>query len=140
VPSKGYDKHWGDAEGEAPPLPFSGPRADYQAFEAEKHNRAQLQTILAQLPPSLMRSFRSAEDVATEFLPYLTRLVSPDVKPVVVGGSTGTTATVRKESEKLMVKRASEVLAETGISLHKGKIESEGFNSRTPQFVYRMEP
>lgn len=140
VPSKGYDKHWGDAEGEAPPLPFSGPRADYQAFEAEKHNRAQLQTILGQLPPSLMRSFRSAEDVATEFLPYLTRLVSPDVKPVVVGGSTGTTATVRKESEKLMVKRASEVLAETGISLHKGKIESEGFNNRTPQFVYRMEP
>lgn len=141
IPSKGYDKHWGaDAEGEAPPLPFSGPRADYQAFEAEKHNRAQLQTIQAQLPPTLMRSFRSAEDVATEFLPYLTRLVSPDIKPVVVGGSAGSTATVRKESEKEMVKRASEVLAEVGIALQKGKIESEGFNSRTPQFVYRMEP
>jgi chromosome transmission fidelity protein 18 len=67
-------------------------------------------------------------------------MVSPDVKPVLVGGSQGSTAAVRKESEKAMVKRAAEVLAEVGISLHKGKIESDNVASRGPQFVYRLEP
>ncbi|KAL6881708.1 hypothetical protein HDV57DRAFT_497101 [Trichoderma longibrachiatum] len=123
-----------------PTVPFSGPRADYQAYEAEKQTRAQLQTLQGQLSPSMMRLFRSAEDVSTEFLPYLARMLSPDVKPVVVGGSQGTTASVRKESERRMVKRASEVLAEVGITLHKGKIESDVVSSRGPQFVYRMEP
>ncbi|KFH44560.1 Chromosome transmission fidelity protein-like protein [Hapsidospora chrysogenum ATCC 11550] len=142
-PNMGYDKRWGgdaDGEAEAPPLPFSGPRADYQAHEAEKQNRAQLQAIQAQLTPTLARSFRSAEDVSSELLPYLTRMVSPDVKPVLVGGSQGSTAAVRKESEKAMVRRAAEVLAEVGISLHKGKIESDSVTSRGPQFVYRLEP
>ncbi|KAI6781428.1 Chromosome transmission fidelity protein-like protein [Emericellopsis cladophorae] len=142
IVGQGYDKRWGESaeESTAAPAPFSGPRADYEAHEAEKHNRAQLQAIQAQLTPTLGRAFRSAEDVATEFLPYLTRIVSPEVKPVVVGGSTGSTATIRKESEKAMVKRAAEVLAEVGIALHKGKVEGEALNSRTPQYVYRMEP
>ncbi|ENH73753.1 Chromosome transmission fidelity protein 18 [Fusarium oxysporum f. sp. cubense race 1] len=142
LPSMGYDRRWGgDAEDDsAPPLPFSGSRADYQAFEAERQNRTQLQALQGQLPPTLMRSFRSAEDVAAEFLPYLARIVSPDVKPVVVGGSQGSTASVRRESERAMVKRAAEVLAEVGIELQKGRIESESLTNRTPQYVYRMEP
>ncbi|KAJ4327296.1 Chromosome transmission fidelity protein 18 [Fusarium piperis] len=142
LPSMGYDRRWGgEADEDAgPPMPFSGPRADYQANEAQRQNRAQLQALQSQLTPTLMRSFRSAEDVAAEFLPYLVRLVSPDVKPVVVGGSQGYTASVRKESERAMVKRASEVLAEVGISLQKGRIESESLVNRGPQYVYRMEP
>ena len=142
VANMGYDKRWGAdaAEEEEVPLPFTGPKADYEAREAEKQNRAQLQAIQAQLPPTLMRSFRSPEDIATEFMPYLTRLVSPDVKPVVVGGSQGSTATVRKESEKAMVKRASEVLAEVGIALQKGKIESDSLVSHGAQYVYRLDP
>jgi chromosome transmission fidelity protein 18 len=146
VISMGYDKRWGDAtadEAAAAPLPFSGPRADFQAHEAERENRAQLQAIQAQLSPTLGRLFRSAEDVATEFLPYLVRLVAPDVKPVTVGGSAGATASVRKDTEKAMVKRASEVLAEVGVALHKGRIEGGGadaFASRAPEYVYRMEP
>ncbi|KAJ4270518.1 Chromosome transmission fidelity protein 18 [Fusarium torreyae] len=142
LPSMGFDRRWGrDVEDDSePPLPFSGPRADYQAFEAERQNKAQLQALHSQLPPTLMRSFRSAEDVAAEFLPYLARVVSPDVKPVVVGGSQGSTASVRKESERAMVKRAAEVLAEVGIALQKGKIESDSLVNRAPQFVYRMEP
>ncbi|KAL7933744.1 hypothetical protein V8C35DRAFT_303759 [Trichoderma chlorosporum] len=123
-----------------PTIPFSGPRADFQAFEAEKQTRAQLQSLQGQLSPTMMRLFRSAEDVSTEFMPYLARMLSPDVKPVVVGGSQGTTASVRKESERAMVKRASEVLASVGIALHKGKIESDVVSSRGPQFVYRMDP
>ncbi|KAI5926667.1 hypothetical protein F4810DRAFT_653035 [Camillea tinctor] len=136
----GYDRKWGDAEDEAPPLPFSGPRADFVARESEKENRAMLQAIQAQLSPTLIRSFRSAEDISVDFLPYLIRLVSPDVKPVVVGGSGSGTASVRKESERMMVKRAADVLAQVGIELHRGKIENESAFSRGPQWVYRMEP
>lgn len=141
-PKRHYEpeKKWGAAgEQEEAPLPFTGPRADWQAREAEKHNRAQLQAVQAKLSPSLGRSFRSPEDVAAEFLPWLVRIVSPDVKPVVVGGSQGSTASVRKESEKAMVKRAADVLADVRVQLRKGKIESE-VNTRGPQFVYRMEP
>jgi chromosome transmission fidelity protein 18 len=135
-----------DGEANAPPLPFSGPRADYAAHEAEKVNRAALQAIHAQLPPTLTRAFRSPEHIATDFLPYLVRLISPDVKPVMVGGSNdkgGAVASVRREGEKAMVKRAALVLAEVGIALHKGKIEQAdgagGLVGRT-QWVYRMEP
>ncbi|KAI0144318.1 hypothetical protein GGR57DRAFT_482787 [Xylariaceae sp. FL1272] len=139
----GFDKRWGnEGEEEAPPLPFSGPRADFAARESEKENRSMLQALQAQLPPTLMRSFRSAEDVSAEFLPYLIRMVSPDVKPVVVGGSGDSrgTASVRKDTEKAMVQRAANVLAEVGIELQRGKIESESPFSRGPQWVYRMEP
>ncbi|KAK4163217.1 putative chromosome transmission fidelity protein 18 [Cladorrhinum sp. PSN259] len=139
------ERKWDDKNpAEPPPLPFSGPRADFEAREAEKVNRAALYGILGQLPPSLSRAFRSPEDVATDFLPYLIRLVSPDVKPVVVGSSDSkglSVASVRREGEKVMVRRAAAVLAEVGIQLHKGKIEdaNAGPGSR-PTWVYRMEP
>ncbi|KAI0100332.1 hypothetical protein GGR51DRAFT_353078 [Nemania sp. FL0031] len=139
----GYDRKWGEnGDDETPVLPFSGPRADFAARESEKENRSMLQALQAQLPPSLMRSFRSAEDVSVEFLPYLLRMISPDVKPVVVGGSGDArgTASVRKETEKAMVQRAASVLAEVGIELQRGKIENDSPFSRGPQWVYRMEP
>ena len=141
----GYGKKWGDVDDDAAaPLPFSGPRADYEAYEAGKVNRAALQNLQAQLPAALMRAFRSPENIATDFLPYLVRLVSPDVKPVVVGGSDkmASVASVRREGEKAMVKRGAQVLAEVGIALLKGKIEPDanaGPGART-QWVYRMEP
>ncbi|KAI1280944.1 hypothetical protein F5Y07DRAFT_386817 [Xylaria sp. FL0933] len=138
-----YDRKWGDnGDDETPVLPFSGPRADFAARESEKENRSMLQALQAQLPPTLMRSFRSPEDVSTEFLPYLIRMVSPDVKPVVVGGSGEArgTASVRKETEKVMVQRAARILADLGIELQRGKIENDSPFSRGPQWVYRMEP
>lgn len=141
------ERGWGE-EGAAAveqPLPFSGPTADFAAREALKVNRAALQGILAQLSPSLARSFRSPEHVATDLLPYLLRLVSPDVKPVLVGGGDkGAIASVRREGEKAMVRRAAQVLAEMGIELLKGKIEADngagGSMSYRTQWVYRMEP
>ncbi|KAF3767966.1 P-loop containing nucleoside triphosphate hydrolase protein [Cryphonectria parasitica EP155] len=142
-----YEKQWRAAEGDeepSVPLPFTGPRADYSAYEAEKQNRALLQALQGQLPPALMRAFRSPEDIATDFLPFLVRLISPDVRPVVVGGSTdkGAVASVRKDTEREMVRRAAEVLAEVGISLLKGKIEDASSLSTTgrSQWVYRMDP
>ncbi|KAL2761168.1 hypothetical protein ACRALDRAFT_2095583 [Sodiomyces alcalophilus JCM 7366] len=139
----GYDKKWGgEVDKEAHVQPFSGPRADFEAREAEKRNRAVLQSIQAQLGPNLMRSFRSPGDIATGFLPYLVRLVSPDVKPVMIGGSgeQNGVASVRREAEKIIVKRAAEVLADMGITLQKGKIDDDSLFSRGPQWVYRMEP
>ncbi|EFQ30692.1 ATPase [Colletotrichum graminicola] len=137
----GYDKKWGGGEEDnEPPVPFSGPRADFAAHEAQKQNKAMLQAIQAQLTPTLGRSFRSVEDISTEFMPYLVRMVSPDVKPVVIGGSNTSTASVRKETEKVMVRRAAEVMAEVGIVLQKGKIETDSLVNRGPQWVYRMEP
>ncbi|KAI0540719.1 ATPase [Xylaria digitata] len=139
----GYDKKWGaNRDDEVPVLPFSGPRADFAARESEKENRSMLQGLQAQLPPTLMRSFRSAEDVSIELLPYLVRMISPDVKPVVVGGSGDArgTASVRKETEKIMVQRAASILAEVGVELQRGKIENDSPFSRGPQWVYRMEP
>ncbi|KXJ95390.1 P-loop containing nucleoside triphosphate hydrolase protein [Microdochium bolleyi] len=137
-PNAGYEKNMDDDD--EPPLPFSGPRADFEAREAEKTNRSMLQAIQGQLHPTLMRSFRSAEDISTDFMPYLIRLVSPDVKPVSVGGSGSGTATVRKESERAMVRRAAETLADVGIELQQGKIEMDPATSRGSQWVYRMEP
>lgn len=145
--TNGYERKWGDTADDdtaAAPVPFSGPRADYQAYEALKVNRAALQGIQGQLPPSLSRAFRSPEDVATDFLPYLVRLVSPDVKPVVISGSDkfASMASVRREGEKVMVRRAAQVLDEVGIALHKGKVEADiaaGPVNRV-QWVYRMDP
>jgi chromosome transmission fidelity protein 18 len=137
-------QQWGDVdEAEAPPVPFSSSRADFEAREAEKVNRAILQGIQASLPPSLHRAFRSPEHVAADFLPYLVRLVSPDVKPVLVGGGGDKfpVASVRRESERTMVRRAARVLAEVGIQLLKGRIEAEGGGPvGRPTWVYRMEP
>ncbi|ROW05787.1 hypothetical protein VMCG_05225 [Cytospora schulzeri] len=145
--STGYDRQWRAAEvvdeASEVPLPFTGPRADYAAYEAEKQNRALLQGLQGQLPPTLMRALRSPEDISTDFLPYLVRLISPEVKPVVVGGSSdkGALASVRRESEKIMVKRAAEVLAEVGIALVKGKIEDPNPSmAGRAQWVYRMDP
>ncbi|KAI1814336.1 hypothetical protein GGS20DRAFT_417320 [Poronia punctata] len=142
--NRGFERKWGgdNGEDEASALPFSGPRADFAAREAEKENRFMLQTLHAQLPPTLMRSFRSVEELSADFLPYLIRMVSPDVKPVVVGGSGDIrgTASVRKETEKVMVQRAANTLAEMKIELQRGKIEDDSPFSRGPQWVYRMEP
>ncbi|KAK3390303.1 hypothetical protein B0H63DRAFT_507677 [Podospora didyma] len=146
-PGGGYDRKWGEAveEDANANLPFSGPRASFAAFEAEKLNRVALQGIMSQLPPSLSRAFRSPEDLATDFLPYLVRLISPDVKPTVIGGSDkmSSVASVRREGEKAMVRRAAQVLAEIGIALQKGKIEIDAATAgpvNVTQWVYRMEP
>lgn len=139
-----YKDNWGQEEEEEEGLSqsrFFGPRASWNAYEAEKHNRAALQAMQAEFSPTLGRLFRSPEDLATDFIPYLTRLVSPAVNPVLVGGSKGMfTASVRKESERKMAVRAADVMADVGISLQKGKLEGDPMTSRGPQWVYRMEP
>ncbi len=59
-------KKWGEEEEKEEPLPFTGPRADYEAHEAEKANRAAIVELQASFNATLLRSFRSPEDIATE--------------------------------------------------------------------------
>lgn len=135
-------KKWGEEEVEEEPLPFTGPRADYQAHEAEKSNRATILALQASLNATLLRSFRSPESIAEELLPYLIRMLTPDIKPIIVGGSGDSKgiASVRKESEKLMVKRAVDVMGAVNVVFERGKLEEGAFGSRVTQWVYRMEP
>lgn len=134
-------KKWGEEEVEEEPLPFSGPRADYEAYEAEKSNRAVILALQASLDTTLSRSFRSPEEIATDLLPYLVRMLTPDIRPIVVGGSGDQkgVASVRKESEKSMVKRSVDVMGSVGVVFERGKLEGD-FGNRAPTWVYRMEP
>ncbi len=135
-------KKWGEEEGgEEDPLPFTGPRADNEAHEVEKSNRATILALQASLNATLLRSFRSPEDIATDLLPYLVRMLTPEIKPIIVGGSGDQRgiASVRKEAEKAMVKRSVDVMGAVGVIFERGKLEGE-FGSRTAQWVYRMEP
>ncbi|KAH7384845.1 chromosome transmission fidelity protein-like protein 18 [Cadophora sp. MPI-SDFR-AT-0126] len=134
-------KKWGEDEVEEEPLPFSGPRADYEAHEAEKSNRATILELQATLDATLLRSFRSPEDIAMDLLPYLVRMLTPEIKPIIVGGSGDQKgiASVRKEAEKAMVKRSVDIMASVGVIFERGKLEGD-FGNRAPQWVYRMEP
>ncbi|MCJ1282247.1 hypothetical protein MMC26_001570 [Xylographa opegraphella] len=132
-------KPWG-AEEDKEPEPFSGPRADFSAFEVGKQNRAILLGLQSSLSAPLLRSFRSPEEIATDLLPHLLRMLTPDVKPVVVGGSGDVrgTASVRKESEKEMVRRAVEAMGAVGVTFERARVEDArgGYGG----FIYRMEP
>ncbi|PMD23364.1 hypothetical protein NA56DRAFT_569174 [Hyaloscypha hepaticicola] len=133
-------KKWGEEEEVVEPLPFTGPRADYEAHEVEKSNRATILTLQSSLNATSLRSFRSPEDIATDLLPYLVRMLTPEIKPIIVGGSGDQRgiASVRKEAEKAMVKRSVDVMGAVGVIFERGKLEGE-FGGRT-QWVYRMEP
>ncbi|KAI9807685.1 MAG: hypothetical protein M1825_005626 [Sarcosagium campestre] len=130
----------GDGDADADPLPFTGPRADFEAREAHKHNRAVLSTVQSSLSATLIRSFRSPEAIASDLVPYLVKILSPDVKPVVVGGSGDRrgTASVRKDSERDMVRRAVGVMNGVGVRFERGRLESQ--LGRDAAWAYRMEP
>lgn len=93
----------------------------------------------------LTRMFRSPEEMAVELIPYVLRMLSPDVKPVIVntgpsGSKSSATASVRKASERELVKRAVEAMVATGVRFEKSRIEIEDVANRNAGFVWRMEP
>lgn len=135
-------KHWdNENEDSEEPLPFSGPRADYEASEAQKQNTTILSGLQSSLSIPLLRAFRSPRDYSTELLPYLIRILTPDVKPVVVGGSGDQrgVVSVRKESEREMLRRAVGAMAAVGVVFERGKIEG-GSRFQSNNYIYRMEP
>ncbi|KAJ5134275.1 Chromosome transmission fidelity protein 18 [Penicillium atrosanguineum] len=120
--------------------PFSGPRAEFAAFEAQKENRAILTGFHSSLSAPMSRMFRSTESVVTDLLPHLVRMLSPDVKPVIVrtGGDNRSTASVRKESERILVQSAVRVMVGMGVTFEKVRVEHEGGGHGG--WAYRMEP
>lgn len=132
-------KRW-DEEQDVEPLPFSGPRADYDASEAQKQNKTVLSGLRSSLSIPLFRAFRSPEEICYEFLPSLIKILTPDVKPVVVGGSGDQKGivSIRKESERAMIQRAVSVMSAVGVAFEKGRIE--GSQSHGNNYIYRMEP
>lgn len=129
---------WDDNEEE--PTPFSGPRADYSASEASKQNKAILLGLQSSLSIPLLRSFRSAQDVAMDLLPQLIRMLTPDVKPIVIGGSGDQrgVVSVRKEGERGMIQRAVGAMGAAGVTFERVRVESG--QSGISTFAYRMEP
>ncbi|KAF2199193.1 P-loop containing nucleoside triphosphate hydrolase protein [Delitschia confertaspora ATCC 74209] len=128
-----------------PPAPYSGPSAPYTASEHLKQNRAQLMALHSSLSIPLTRIFRSPEELATELLPYVLRMLSPDVKPVIVntgpsGSRSAATASVRKASEKLLVNKAVEAMAATGVRFERSRVEMDDAANRNGGWVFRMEP
>ena len=133
-------KGWEEDEEE--PLPFSGPRADYSASEALKQHKAILAGLQSSLSIPLLRSFRSTEDVSVDLLPHLIRILTPDVKPIVVGGSGDQrgVVSVRKEGERRLIERAVEVMGAVGITFERARVESGQNGLSSAQYIYRMEP
>ena len=131
-------KRWDDDDEE--PVPFSGPLADYLASEALKQNKVVLLGLQSSLSAQMLRSFRSTEDISTELLPSLVRMLTPDVKPVVVGGSGDQKGivSVRKEGERAMIQRAVGVMGAVGVTLERVRVDTgqNGISSH----IYRMEP
>ncbi|KAJ8119032.1 hypothetical protein OPT61_g88 [Boeremia exigua] len=133
------------ADPDAQTQPFSGPGANFAAAEQYKASRAQLVGLQSSLSLPLTRLFRSPEEMATELIPYTLRMLSPDVKPVIVntgpaGSRSNATAAVRRSSEKALVKKAVEAMAATGVRFERSKVEIEDAMNRSGGFVFRMEP
>lgn len=127
----------GDGEEEHP---FAGPRADFAAFEAEKQNRAILVEFQSSLSAPLNRTFHSTETVVTELVPNLTRMLAPAIRPTLIGnsGTKGAVASVRKDSERALLKAAVGIMHGLGVTFEKTKLETEagGYGG----YIYRMEP
>ncbi|KAL9615433.1 MAG: hypothetical protein Q9167_000111 [Letrouitia subvulpina] len=129
-----------EASDQEPP-PFSGPRADYLASESLKQSAAVLQSLQSSLPVNLLRSFRSLDATAIDLSPYLIKILIPDVKPVIVGG-TGEqrgVVSIRKESERNMLQRAVSTMKTMGITLEINRGEA-GQSNELFNHAYRLEP
>lgn len=120
--------------------PFSGPRAEFAAFEAHKQNNATVTGFVSSLSAPLTRLFRSTESIVVDLVPNLMRILSPDVKPVVVrgNGEQKSVASVRKESERALVLAAVRAMMGLGVTFEKIRVEGEG--GAHGGFAYRMEP
>ncbi|GAM84646.1 hypothetical protein ANO11243_026450 [Dothideomycetidae sp. 11243] len=116
---------------------FSTPQASFAAHERQKQNSALLQSLHDGLSLPLTRLYPRPESMASEFVPYLLRMMSPSVNPVLITSSAGTgggkfdnktTASVRKASEKALVDRSVRALVATGLRFARHRVENS-FNT-----------
>lgn len=133
----------------APAHPFTGPGALWVASETHKSSLSNLQALQSSLSLELSRAFNSPSAVATDLLPYLLRMLNPNINPTIVGGKDGGgTASVRKASEQACASRAVNAMSATGVRFEKTKVthledagvlpSSVGFGQK--DFIYRMAP
>lgn len=123
--------------------PFAGPNASWAAHEAEKQNSSHVQALQSSLSLPLTRLFSSTADITTDLQPFLFRMLSPNINPIVVGGSGKEkgTASVRKSSEQMLVKRAVNAMGASGVRFDRVKVTDDASSSFGPQqWIYRMEP
>lgn len=142
----------GGAEADDEPMPFSGPSAPYQMIEQSRANLAALTGLQSSLSLPLARMYRSPAEISTELIPFVLRMLSPEVKPVIINTSTAgssgdrskpaSMASVRKASEKALVMRAVNAMAATGVRFEKSRIEFGADVSRVGNggWIFRMEP
>ena len=135
----GDQQRWNEEAEEEPSL-FSGPRADHEASEAMKENKAILSGFQSSLSTCLVRSFRLVADISTDLLPNVIKMLTPDVKPVMVGGSGDQrgVVSVRKESEREMIQRAVGVMSAVGVSFERSRVNAG--QAGVSAYIYRMEP
>ncbi|GAB7342322.1 hypothetical protein MBLNU457_g0550t1 [Dothideomycetes sp. NU457] len=129
--------------------PFTTPQASFHAHETQKANHALLQSIQSSLALPLTRMFPSPSAIATDLLPYILRMMSPAVTPVIVSSSSGdksiATASVRKASEKALVTRSVTAMLASGVRFERARIENAADSSavsilQSSGWVYRMMP
>ena len=133
---------------------LAGPRAPTTAAELTRTNLATLRDLQSSLSIPLHRAFRSPADLSMDLLPYLVRILNPDIKPVVVGGSGGHsgvvgTASVRRAPEKARVTKAVEAMVACGVKFEQGRVEDVVDAGAVTQIsgvttnagrIYRMNP
>jgi chromosome transmission fidelity protein 18 len=136
-----------ETEGEAP-HPFTGPNASWAAHEAQKVNAEHLKSLQTSLSLPLTRMFSSPADIAVDLQPYLLRMLSPDVNPVIIAGSGkekgASIASVRKASEQTLLKRSLNAMGASGVRFDRLRVSQENGSGGpawgSQQFIYRMEP
>lgn len=138
-----YNNNRKDDGEEEETAPLTGPQAEWEVRECTKENKALIQIIHTCMIGGirLHQAFKSAETVSMELAPWVSRILAPSIKPVVVGGSgpEGGVASVRREGEKRLVQRGVQVMVGMGIEFEKVKVEGIGGGGNWG-WVYRMEP
>jgi chromosome transmission fidelity protein 18 len=140
-------KHENETEAEEA-HPFTGPNASWAAHEAQKVNAEHLKSLQASLSLPLTRMFSSPADIAVDLQPYLLRMLSPEISPVIIAGSGkekgASIASVRKASEQTLLKRSLNAMGASGVRFDRMKVSQDNGNGGpawgSQQYIYRMEP
>ena len=134
------DQRQWDDEGQRPQTALAGPNAHFAASEAQKQHSATLQGLQSSLSVSLIRSFRSLKDLSVELIPNIMRMMTPDIRPVTVGGSGDQAGivSVRKGSEKVLIAHAVEVMHAVGLIFERTRLDD--YRSGSINWIYRMKP
>lgn len=130
------------ASSSSPPVPFTGLGADWEAHEAKKEHTSILTAIHASLAsPRLAQTFKDSASIAMELAPLVSRMLAPQISPVMVGGSANAVASVRRDGEKKLVARAVNAMEAVGAHLEKVRVEAaQGIATAAAGWAYRLDP